>query len=72
MAAIFDLSPRCLKNILLSATCTLAVPRYCAEGGLLRRCPDSVKFGGKLDWECYGSEAGYGGTGGRCVNGSGV
>lgn len=40
---------------------TLAVPSYCAEGGL-RNFSDIAKFGDKLDWKIYGIEAGNDGN----------
>ena len=40
---------------------TLAVPTYCAEGGL-KDFADIVKFGDKLDWKIYGIEAGNDGN----------
>ena len=40
---------------------TLAVPTYCAEGGL-RNFADIAKFGDKLDWKIYGIEAGNDGN----------
>lgn len=40
---------------------TLAVPTYCAKGGL-RDFKDIVKFGDKLDWKIYGIEAGNDGN----------
>jgi glycine betaine/proline transport system substrate-binding protein len=40
---------------------TLAVPTYCAEGGL-RHFEDLVKFGDKLEWKIYGIEAGNDGN----------
>lgn len=40
---------------------TLAVPTYCAEGGL-KDFSDIAKFGKKLDWKIYGIEAGNDGN----------
>lgn len=40
---------------------TLAVPAYCAEGGL-KDFKDIVTFGDKLDWKIYGIEAGNDGN----------
>lgn len=40
---------------------TLAVPTYCAEGGL-KDFKDIAKFGDKLDWKIYGIEAGNDGN----------
>lgn len=40
---------------------TLAVPTYCAEGGL-RDFADIAEFGDKLNWEIYGIEAGNDGN----------
>lgn len=40
---------------------TLAVPSYCAEGGL-KDFKDIAKFGDKLDWKIYGIEAGNDGN----------
>jgi glycine betaine/proline transport system substrate-binding protein len=43
------------------ANYTLAVPTYCAEGGL-KDFTDIEKFGDKLDWKIYGIEAGNDGN----------
>lgn len=40
---------------------TLAVPTFCAKGGL-RDFADIAKFGDKLDWKIYGIEAGNDGN----------
>ncbi|GAB6904793.1 choline ABC transporter substrate-binding protein [Desulfosarcina cetonica] len=40
---------------------TLAVPTYCAQGGL-KDFADIVKFGDKLDWKIHGIEAGNDGN----------
>ncbi|MEW5774461.1 MAG: ABC transporter substrate-binding protein [Thermodesulfobacteriota bacterium] len=40
---------------------TLAVPTYCAKGGL-RDFKDIAKYGDKLDWKIYGIEAGNDGN----------
>ncbi len=40
---------------------TLAVPTYCAEGGL-KHFKDIATFGDKLDWKIYGIEAGNDGN----------
>lgn len=40
---------------------TLAVPTYCAEGGL-KDFKDIAKFGDKLDWKIYGIESGNDGN----------
>lgn len=40
---------------------TLAVPSYCADGGL-KDFKDIAKFGDKLDWKIYGIEAGNDGN----------
>jgi len=40
---------------------TLAVPTFCAEGGL-KHFKDIAKFGDKLDWRIYGIEAGNDGN----------
>ena len=40
---------------------TLAVPSYCADGGL-KDFSDIVKFGEKLDWKIHGIEAGNDGN----------
>jgi glycine betaine/proline transport system substrate-binding protein len=40
---------------------TLAVPSYCAEGGL-KHFKDIVTFGDKLDWKIHGIEAGNDGN----------